>query len=181
MIYVIVYVVRIGHICVTILLTQVSSITIRLLIIVAMRPHFFYSDSLVPRIGHPAPFFKANSTQGPIQLSDYKGKWLILFSYPADFTPVCSSELKAFAKIYPELKELHCELVGVSIDSVKEHLNWIKCIEEEGSDPVAFPIVADLSLEISHNYGLLPNENTEEASRSLFVIDPSRSLEPLSC
>lgn len=137
-----------------------------------MRPQLYNSYAPLPRIGHPAPFFQADSNLGPVSLSDYKRKWLILFSYPADFTPVCTSEIKAFAGMYPLLKELNCALVGVSVDSVYEHLNWIKNIEDAGSEPIRFPILADLNLKVADKYGLLPNENAEEASRSLYVIDP---------
>jgi peroxiredoxin 2/4 len=139
-----------------------------------MRPQLNIAEVSAPRIGHQAPSFQENSTQGFIKLSDYRGRWLILFSYPADFTPVCTSEVKAFAGLYPLLKELNCELVGISVDSVKEHLNWIQCLQDAGSEPIQFPIIADLNLDISYKYGLLPNENAEEASRSLYVIDPNQ-------
>jgi peroxiredoxin (alkyl hydroperoxide reductase subunit C) len=137
-----------------------------------MKSRFYKPEIIPPKIGHPAPIFKADSSKGVVDVAEYKGRWLILFSYPADFTPVCTTEMKAFARIYPLLKDLNCELVGVSVDSLLEHRNWIKAIEEEGGDPVNFPIVADLNLEVSNLYGLLPNENAEEASRSVYVIDP---------
>jgi peroxiredoxin 2/4 len=129
-----------------------------------------------PRIGHPAPAFEADSTMGPVKLGDYAGKWLVLFSYPADFTPVCTSEVIAFAGIQPVLKKLNCELLGVSVDSVYEHRNWLKHIEESTGTAVQFPIIADLNLEVASKYALLANENAEEALRSLFVIDPSHHI-----
>jgi peroxiredoxin (alkyl hydroperoxide reductase subunit C) len=129
-----------------------------------------------PRIGHPAPQFEVDSTMGPVKLRDYAGKWLVLFSYPADFTPVCTSEVIEFARIQPVLKQLNCELLGVSVDSVYEHRNWLKHIEESSGMAVAFPIVADLNLEVAGKYALLANENAEEALRSLFVIDPNQHI-----
>lgn len=129
-----------------------------------------------PRIGNPAPQFEVDSTIGPVKLSDYAGKWLVLFSYPADFTPVCTSEVIEFARIQPVLRELNCELLGVSVDSVYEHRNWLKHIEESSGMAVAFPIVADLNLEVAGKYALLANENAEEALRSLFVIDPKQRI-----
>ncbi|QHT71301.1 peroxiredoxin [Rhodocytophaga rosea] len=128
------------------------------------------------RIGHPAPPFEVDSTLGPVKLSDYAGKWLVLFSYPADFTPVCTSEVISFAGIQPVLKELNCELLGVSVDSVYEHRNWLKHIEESSGVSVDFPIIADLNLEVAGKYALLANENAEEALRSLFVIDPMQRI-----
>jgi peroxiredoxin 2/4 len=129
-----------------------------------------------PRIGHAAPAFEADSTLGPVKLGDYAGKWLVLFSYPADFTPVCTSEVTEFAKVQPVLKELNCELLGVSVDSVYEHRNWLNHIEEASGIPVRFPIIADLNLEVADKYYLLANENAEEALRSLFVIDPAQRI-----
>jgi peroxiredoxin 2/4 len=144
--------------------------------LIPMKPRLFNPYAILPRIGHPAPDFEVSSNRGMVKLSAYKGKWLILFSYPADFTPVCTTELKAFARLYPALRELNCELVGVSVDSVAEHRNWVKSLEEEGNLPIAFPILADLNLEVSNSYGLLPNENAEEASRSVYVIDPAQTI-----
>ncbi|MDO1446548.1 peroxiredoxin [Rhodocytophaga aerolata] len=141
-----------------------------------MKPRLFNPYTLLPRLGHPAPMFEIQSSQGLIKLSDYKGKWVLLFSYPADFTPVCTTELKAFASVYPSLKKLNTELIGVSVDNVVEHRNWIKILEEEGKFPIQFPILADLNLEVSNRYGLLPNENTEEASRSVYIIDPAQII-----
>jgi peroxiredoxin (alkyl hydroperoxide reductase subunit C) len=120
--------------------------------------------------------FEIHSSQGLVKLSNYKGKWVMLFSYPADFTPVCITELKAFANVYPFLKELNTELIGVSVDNVVEHRNWIKLLEEEGKSAIRFPILADLNLEVSNSYGLLPNENTEEVSRSIYIIDPTQII-----
>jgi peroxiredoxin 2/4 len=123
------------------------------------------------KIGQPAPGFSVESHLGPVSLSDYRGRWLVLFSYPADFTPVCTSEIIAFARIQSRLQALNCELIGVSVDSVYNHLNWLKTIEEKTGIAIRFPILADLNLEVSGKYGLLPNANAEEASRSLYVID----------
>jgi len=131
----------------------------------------------LPRLGSPAPQFKANSTQGEIKLEDYKGKWVILFSHPADFTPVCTTELSEFAKLYPKFKELNTELIGLSIDSVFSHLAWTRNIEEKFGVKIPYPIIADLSADVAHKYGMImPGESDTATSRCVFFIDDKQNV-----
>lgn len=126
----------------------------------------------MPRINEPAPHFDCITTDGPRTLEDYKGKWLILFSHPADFTPVCTTEFIAFNAIYPELQELHCELLGLSIDSVYSHIAWLRNIEEKMDTTIEFPVIADLDRKVATSYGMVhPNESGTETARAVFVID----------
>ena len=126
-----------------------------------------------PRLGMPAPPFQAESTHGTIRLEDFKGSWLILFSHPADFTPVCTTEFVAFAKIAPELKQRNVELLGLSIDSTYSHIAWVRNIEQHFKITIPFPIIADLNKEVATLYGMImPGESKTETSRCVFVIDP---------
>lgn len=126
----------------------------------------------LPRIGSPAPQFEAVTTHGNIKLEDYKGKWVILFSHPADFTPVCTTEFIGFQEIYPELREMNTELLGLSIDSVHSHIAWVRNIEEKFGVEIEYPVIADLSMDVAEKYGMImPEESTTEASRAVFVID----------
>lgn len=126
----------------------------------------------LPRIGTPAPQFEAVTTHGTIQLEDYKGSWVILFSHPADFTPVCTSEFIAFQEIYPQLREMNTELLGLSVDSVSSHIAWVRNIKEKFGVTIEYPVIADLSMEIAQKYGMImPDESSTEASRAVFVID----------
>jgi peroxiredoxin (alkyl hydroperoxide reductase subunit C) len=131
----------------------------------------------IPRIGEPAPQFTAETTFGTLKLSDFKGSWLILFSHPADFTPVCTTEFIAFAKIHPQLRELNCELMGLSIDSVYSHIAWVRNIEKNMRQKITFPVIADLNKEVAMLYGMLmPGESKTETSRCVFVIDDKQTL-----
>ena len=131
----------------------------------------------MPRIGEPAPQFEAVTTQGTIKLEDFKGTWLVLFSHPADFTPVCTTEFMAFADIQEDLRELNCELMGLSIDSVYAHIAWIRNIEEKLGKKITFPVIADLNKEVASKYGMImPGESKTEASRCVFVIDDKQIL-----
>lgn len=126
----------------------------------------------LPRIGSPAPDFSATTTQGNISLGDYKDKWFILFSHPADFTPVCTTEFVAFQEIYPELRDLGVELIGLSVDSVSSHLAWIRNIEKNFNKEIEFPVIADLDREVATKYGMImPGESQTETSRAVFVVD----------
>ena len=98
----------------------------------------------LPRLNEPAPEFEAKTTHGFRKLSDYKGKWLILFSHPADFTPVCTTEFIGFSKAYSSFQKLNCELLGLSIDSNYSHIAWVRNIKEKFDISVPFPIVEDL-------------------------------------
>jgi peroxiredoxin (alkyl hydroperoxide reductase subunit C) len=127
----------------------------------------------LPRIGSPAPAFEAPTTHGVLKLEDYRGSWLILFSHPADFTPVCTTEFIGFAELYPELKKRNVELLGLSIDSVYSHIAWVRNIEQNFSVKIPFPVIADLNKEVATAYGMImPGESKTETSRCVFVIDP---------
>jgi len=126
----------------------------------------------LPLLNEPAPEFTANTTHGVISLSDYKGKWVILFSHPADFTPVCTTEFVAFAHIYPELKKRNVELIGLSIDSVYSHIAWVRNIEANLGVKIPFPIIADLDMKVATKYGMVhPQASSTQAVRAVFVID----------
>ncbi|PFG12484.1 peroxiredoxin [Bacillus sp. es.036] len=126
----------------------------------------------LPRIGSPAPDFTANTTHGQLSLDDYKGKWFVLFSHPADFTPVCTTEFVAFQEIYPELRKLDVELIGLSVDSVSSHLAWVRNIEKNFDTEIEFPVIADLDRKVATRYGMImPEESQTETSRAVFVVD----------
>jgi peroxiredoxin 2/4 len=127
----------------------------------------------VPRMNEPAPEFTARTTHGQRSLGDYRGKWLLFFSHPADFTPVCTSELIAFGKAHPQFQALGCELLALSLDSVFAHLAWLRAIEEKFGVKIPFPIVEDVSMSIAHAYGMIHPEASDTATvRAVFVIDP---------
>ena len=131
----------------------------------------------LPRLGTPAPNFQAETTHGTIRLEDFKGSWLILFSHPADFTPVCTTEFIAFAQIAPELRKRNVELMGLSIDSTYSHIAWVRNIEEKFGVKIPFPVIADLNKEVASLYGMImPGESKTETSRCVFVIDPNGVL-----
>ena len=127
----------------------------------------------MPRINEPAPDFTAKTTHGPRALQDYRGKWLILFSHPADFTPVCTTEFLAFAKFHDRFRKLGCELLGLSIDSTYSHLAWVRNIKEKFGVDIPFPIIDDLSMRVAHDYGMIqPGASDTSTVRATFVIDP---------
>ncbi len=138
------------------------------------------ASTRLPLIGEPAPAFQAETTQGPIRFpDDYKGKWVILFSHPADFTPVCTTEFMTFAAMQEEFRALNCELVGLSIDSIYSHIAWLRTIKEKvefrgwKDVEITFPVISDLTMEISRRYGMLqPAASTTQAVRAVFLIDP---------
>jgi peroxiredoxin (alkyl hydroperoxide reductase subunit C) len=131
----------------------------------------------LPLLGDPAPDFEAVTTFGTLRLSDFKGSWLVLFSHPADFTPVCTTEFIAFAEIYDELQKRNTELLGLSVDSVSSHIAWARNIEEKVGIKIPFPIIADLSKEIATKYGMLhPSQSKTETVRCVFIIDPEGIL-----
>jgi peroxiredoxin (alkyl hydroperoxide reductase subunit C) len=135
------------------------------------------THSGLPRIGETAPPFEAVTTQGTIRLEDFKGSWLIIFSHPADFTPVCTTEFVAFAEIYPKLRALKCELMGLSIDSIYSHIAWTRNIEEKTGGKITFPIIADLDRKVSKAYGMvMPGESKTETVRCVFIIDDKQIL-----
>mgnify|MGYP005830884259 CR=1 FL=1 len=131
----------------------------------------------LPRIGDPAPQFEATTTQGTIKLEDYKGSWVILFSHPADFTPVCTTEFVAFQSIYPQLRELNTELLGLSVDSLPAHIAWVRNIQEKQNVKIEFPVIADLNKDVATKYGMIhPGESKTETNRAVFVIDDKQVI-----
>lgn len=134
--------------------------------------------NLMPRIGDIAPDFEAVTTKGNIKLSDYaKDKWIVLFSHPADFTPVCTTEMSGFAQRKAEFDALNTELIGLSIDSIHAHLAWVNNVRNNTGVYFDFPIIADLDMKVSKLYGMLqPNESETAAVRAVFFIDPSRKI-----
>ncbi|MDD1663486.1 MAG: peroxiredoxin [Methanomicrobiales archaeon] len=125
-----------------------------------------------PVIGEPAPDFEADTTQGPLSLSGLRGKWVVLFSHPADFTPVCTTEFLAFTKIHDELSALNVQLVGLSVDSVSAHLAWVHAIKEKMGVTIPFPVIADLTMKVAKRYGMIhPGQSSTAAVRCVFFID----------
>ncbi len=134
-------------------------------------------DSSTPMIGDKAPLFTADTTMGQIKLSDYMGKWVILFSHPGDFTPVCTTEFIAFARMYPEFEKRNCDLIGLSIDSTLSHIAWLNNIHKNTGIQIPFPLISDLTMSISKKYGMLaPNASTTRTVRCVFVIDPEQKI-----
>ena len=126
----------------------------------------------IVKIGERAPEFEAETTMGNIKLNDYKGKWLVLFSHPGDFTPVCTTEFIAFSKAYTYFKSLNVELLGLSIDSNASHLAWVYDIYLRTGIKIPFPIIADRSGEIARKYGMISSAvSSTETVRNVFIID----------
>lgn len=137
----------------------------------------------MPLIGDKAPAFVARTTQGPINFpADYVGKWVILFSHPADFTPVCTTEFMTFASMIDQFKALNTELVGLSVDSLYAHIAWLRRIKElEWKNlkniEVTFPLIEDITMEVAKKYGMIqPGQSTTQAVRAVFVIDPEGKI-----
>ncbi|MDD2192784.1 MAG: peroxiredoxin [Bacteroidales bacterium] len=134
----------------------------------------------MPRIGDKAPSFEAVTTQGNIKFpEDYKGKWSILFSHPADFTPVCTSEFMTFGAMAQEFEDLNCQLVGLSIDGLYSHIAWLRTIKEKieykgmKDIEIKFPLIEDISMNVAKAYGMVqPGESKTQAVRAVFFIDP---------
>lgn len=125
-----------------------------------------------PRLNEPAPAFQAKTTFGDKNLADYTGKWLVLFSHPADFTPVCTTEFMAFAKRHDEFQSINTELLGLSIDSHYSHVAWVRNIKEKFDVDVKFPIIADLDMKVATAYGMVhPGASDTSAVRATFIID----------
>jgi peroxiredoxin (alkyl hydroperoxide reductase subunit C) len=126
----------------------------------------------LPRLNEPAPDFKALSTQGEISLSQFKGKWVVLFSHPADFTPVCTTEFVGFAQRYDEFEKRNVQLVGLSIDSVYSHIAWVRDIEKNFGVQIKFPVIADLDMKVAQAYGMIhPGAASTATVRCVFIID----------
>ena len=137
-------------------------------------------NNFMPRIGDAAPSFKAVTTQGEINFpSDFSGKWIILFSHPADFTPVCTTEFMTFGKMAKEFEDLNCQLVGLSIDGLFSHIAWLRTIKDKieykgmKNIEVRFPLIEDITMEVANKYGMIqPGDSTTKAVRAVFFIDP---------
>ena len=134
----------------------------------------------MPRIGEKAPDFKAVTTQGEINFpADYTGSWVILFSHPADFTPVCTSEFMTFATMEEQFAQVNCKLVGLSVDGLYSHIAWLRTIKEKieyrgmKNVEVMFPLIEDITMTVAKKYGMMmPGESNTKAVRAVFVIDP---------
>jgi peroxiredoxin (alkyl hydroperoxide reductase subunit C) len=134
--------------------------------------------SNMPRIGEKAPDFDAITTTGPLKLSEYnQGSWVVMFSHPADFTPVCTTEMSAFAEQKDWFAERNTKLLGLSIDSIHSHLAWVNNVREKTDVYLDFPIIADLDMKVAQLYGMLhPGESTTAAVRAVFFIDPKGKI-----
>ncbi|MBN1174013.1 MAG: peroxiredoxin [Micromonosporaceae bacterium] len=131
----------------------------------------------LPLIGDRAPDFTAETTHGTITLGDYAGRWLVLFSHPADFTPVCTTEFIAFAELFEEFSTRNVALLGNSVDSIFSHLAWVHAVEEKTGVRIPFPIIADLDTKVARAYGMLhPQSSQTLAVRAVFVIDPDQNV-----
>jgi len=131
----------------------------------------------MPVLGKEAPDFEALTTHGKIKLTDFRGKWVILFSHPADFTPVCTTEFMAFAEIYSELQKRNTQLIGLSIDSLFSHIAWVRNIKEKMGVDIPFPVIADLSMRVAKLYGMIQaGESSTATVRAVFFIDPEGRL-----
>ncbi len=138
----------------------------------------------MPRIGDKAPLFKAITTQGEINFpADYAGKWAILFSHPADFTPVCTSEFITFASQQEKFRKANCELIGLSVDGLYSHIAWLRTIREKieyrgmKDVEVTFPLIEDITMEVATKYGMIqPGESSTKAVRAVFFVDPTGTI-----
>lgn len=131
------------------------------------------SPSRALRMGDAAPDFEARSTRGPIRLSDFKGRWLVFFSHPADFTPVCTTEFVALANAHDRFASLDCALLGLSVDSLYSHLAWTRTIRELFSVEVPFPVIEDPSMLVGRAYGMIDEMAQDSAGvRASYFIDP---------
>jgi peroxiredoxin (alkyl hydroperoxide reductase subunit C) len=134
----------------------------------------------MPRIGDKAPAFKAVTTQGEIDFpGQFSGSWVILFSHPADFTPVCTSEFMTFASLEDKFAQAYCKLVGLSVDGLYSHIAWLRTIKDKieykgmKNVEVKFPLIEDITMEVAKQYGMIqPGESSTKAVRAVFVIDP---------
>jgi len=141
----------------------------------------------LPLIGEKAPSFTAETTQGPINFpDDFKGKWVVFFSHPADFTPVCTTEFMTFATMQPEFEALNCKLLGLSIDSTYSHIAWLRTIKEKieykgmKNVEVTFPVISDLTMDVSRAFGMLQSgASNTQAVRAVFIIDPEGKVRAL--
>jgi len=140
------------------------------------------SVSRIPRINEPAPEIHAKSTHGVIRISDYtsKGKWVMLFSHPADFTPVCTTEFVEFARRHADFERLNVQPVGVAVDSIYAHIAWVRNIEENFNVEIHFPVIADLDQKVAQTFGMVHEAVSDTATvRAVFFIDPKNTIRAL--
>jgi peroxiredoxin (alkyl hydroperoxide reductase subunit C) len=134
----------------------------------------------IPRINDPAPDFDAISTHGQISLGKFTGKWVVLFSHPYDFTPVCSTEFLGFANRAAEFEKLGVQLIGLSVDSVFSHIAWTRSLEQNHGVKIPFPVIADLDTKVARAYGMIHQGASDMATvRSVFIIDPKKTIRAL--
>ena len=134
------------------------------------------------RIGDVAPDFEARTTHGPVKLSDYRGRWLIFFSHPADFTPVCTTEFVALARQQDKFDALDCALLGLSVDSLYAHLAWVRAIEDRFDVTISFPIVEDPSMAVGRAFGMIDENAADSAAmRTSYFIDPQGIIRATTC
>ncbi|MEH6700287.1 peroxiredoxin [Parasphingorhabdus sp.] len=134
------------------------------------------------RIGDVAPDFEARTTRGPVKLSDYRGRWLIFFSHPADFTPVCTTEFVALARHQDRFEAMDCALLGLSVDSLYSHLAWARAIEKKFDVKIPFPIVEDPSMAVGRAFGMIDENAADSAAmRTSYFIDPEGIVRATTC
>ncbi|MCY1068646.1 peroxiredoxin [Nannocystis sp. RBIL2] len=135
----------------------------------------------IPRIGEVAPDFEAETTQGVIKFSEWQGgKWVVLFSHPADFTPVCTTELAEFARKNDEFAKRDAKLIGLSIDSIHSHMAWLQNIKERLGVEIPYPLIADIDMKVAQKFGMLHPEASSTATvRAVFFINPDRKVQAL--
>jgi peroxiredoxin (alkyl hydroperoxide reductase subunit C) len=135
----------------------------------------------MPMLYDQAPDFTARTTAGELSMSSFRGKWLVFFSHPADFTPVCTSEIIGFAQYAARFRERNCELLGLSLDSLYSHLAWMRSITDEFGVAVTFPLIEDPSMSIARAYGMIRSNATSSATvRGVFLIDPNGVIRSIS-
>jgi peroxiredoxin (alkyl hydroperoxide reductase subunit C) len=137
--------------------------------------YYGFRGLFLPELEKPAPNFTLDSTKGKVSLSDFKGKWVILFSYPLDFTPICESDNIVFSREIHEFDQLNVQLLGFSVDSVESHMRWINDIAQRAGVKITYPLIADTERELTRKYGVL-HANKDVAYRGLFIIDPQGVL-----
>jgi len=138
--------------------------------------------SRIPRINEPAPEINAKSTHGQIKLTDYtsKGKWVMLFSHPADFTPVCTTEFVEFGRRHADFERLNVQLIGVAVDSIYAHIAWVRNIEDNFKVKIRFPLIADLDQKVAQTFGMVHEAVSDTATvRAVFFIDPKNTIRAL--
>ncbi|WP_368415915.1 peroxiredoxin [Falsiroseomonas sp.] len=135
-----------------------------------------------PLIGDPAPMFTARSTMGELSLESYRGRWVLFLSHPADFTPVCTSEIMGFARLHPQFQALECDILALSVDSLYAHLAWVQMISDRHGVDVPFPLVEDPTMAIARAYGMIHAESRDSATvRASIVIDPAGIVRATTC